>query len=300
MVKLAILNSVAFEKKNNFEELSNIKKYLLDKVQFVNFKNTAELLKLAKGAFSENENSNPCMDVVNCHYDQKYLIQAFSVDNPDEIIHNTIVMVKRKIHENDTYTFSEFSDENDPYGYEDMTIDDISDILKKKSVITCVTVRANGEIKTDGILMLNNNEDVGKLLLQNNNKEILYLNICNIINKYNNKENENRIDEIIKQKACAYGAHHIFVQINISFGILNCFYESFAKNKNEMVSKMINYDVYGDAILFLQSNCEYDNESYLELDDTLFKRLYDIIVDQKRLKRENVNFFNIYRETAQI
>ena len=132
--------------------------------------------------------------------------------------------------------------------------------------------------------------------MEKEEREILYLNIANLVAKYENSDDANRIDEIINQKSHAYGAHHIFTQINSGFGILNCFCESFAKEKNEVMTNLLNHDIYGDSIIFLQSNYDGDTETYMNLDKKLFKIIYGTIINGKKLKRENPNFFNLYRE----
>jgi hypothetical protein len=299
MGKLAVLKSVSFEIKRSFDDLSDecIKKYLENKLDFINFNNTYEMFHTVKKTFSEY--IDPDIEVANCYYNKKYIIQSFSVDNENESIHNSIVLVKRKINDNDTYTFSEFDPnkpESDVYNYDDITIEDIEKIIRKKSIINCVDISSDGKVKNENIILLNQNNDVGKILLQNKKTEIFYLNMSNIMNKYNNSEHENRIDEIIREKTNAYCTSHFFTQIDIGLGILNCYYENSSENKNEVISKLIGHDIYGNAIVFLQSNFDNDTETFLDLDNDLFNRLFDIITNEKKLKRKNEYFFNIYRE----
>lgn len=299
MVKLAVLNSVSFDKKERFEDLDYFKfvNYLEGKVKFEEFEGTLGLFKIIKETFSYIE--NPDIDVDNCYYNKDSLMQAFSINNNNESLHNNIIVVKRKIHKNDTYTFTEFNEaeNNDPYIYEDVTMNDIINILQRKSIIKCVIVKDNGEVINDNMIYLNSNDDVGKIILQQNRKEILYLNISNIIIKHtNDNETSNKIDVIIDQKAHAYGANYIFTQIDSGLGILNCFCQSFAKRKNEKMSNLLNYDIFGDTILFLQSNYDNDTDTYLDINIELFNRLYDAVTNKKKIKRENDNFFNVYRE----
>jgi hypothetical protein len=299
MGKLVILKSVSFEIKNTFEDLSDehIKKYLENKIEFVDFGNTAEMFKIVKKTFGEDIDAD--IEVANCYYNKKTIIQSFSVENDNELLHNNIILIKRSIHDNDTYTFSEFDPrklESDVYNYEDMLIDDITKIIKKKSIINCVDIGYDGKIENENIILLNQNNDVGKILLQNKKREIFYLNISNIVNKYSNSETENKIDAIIKEKTSAYCTSHFFTQIDIGLGILNCYYENSAENKNEVISKLIGHDIYGNAIVFLQSNFDNDTETFLDLDSDLFNRLFDIITNGIKIKRKNGYFFNIYRE----
>lgn len=302
MVKLAILKSVSFETKKSFSELSDeyIKNYLVDKLNFIDFNNTIELFQIVKNTFQGY--IDPDIEVTNCHYDRKSIIQSFIVDNENDLIHNNIILYKRKIGENDTYTFSEynpFDPESDIYQYEDVTIGDIMNIIKKKSIIKCIDISYDGKLFNENIILLNQNDDVGKILLENKKedkkREIYYLNMSNIINKYNS-ENENKIDEIIKEKTNAYCTTHFFTQIDIGLGILNCYYENSSEVKNELISKLIGHDIYGNVVVFLQSNFDNDTETFLDLDIDLFQRLSETIIGGKKIKRKNGYFFNIYRE----
>jgi hypothetical protein len=301
MGKLVVLKSVSFETKNTFEDLSDehIKKYLENKIEFIDFNNTTEMFKIVKKTFGEDIDAD--IEVANCHYNKKTIIQSFSIDNDNELLHNNIILIKRSINDNDTYTFSEFDPsklESDIYNYEDMMIEDITKIIKKKSIINCVDIGCDGKIENENIILLNQNNDVGKILLQNKKKEIFYLNISNIVNKHSNSENENKIDEIIKEKTGAYCTNYFFTQIDIGLGILNCYYENSSENKNEIISKLIGHDIYGNAIIFLQSNFDNDTETFLDLDSDLFNRLFNIITNGIKIKRKNNYFFNIYRELA--
>jgi hypothetical protein len=299
MGKLAILKSVSFEVKNNFEDLTNeiIQNYLKDKLEFIDFDNTTNMFKIIKKTFGENVDAD--IEVANCYYNNKSVIQSFSVDNDSELLHSNIILVKRIISDNDTYTFSEFDPSNpdsDNYKYEDITIEDITKIMRKKSVINAIDICCDGKLSNENIILLNQNNDVGKILLENKKKEIFYLNVSNIMNKYNNSENENKIDEIIKEKTNAYCTTHFFTQIDIGLGILNCYCENSSETKNEIISKLINHDIYGNAIVFLQSNFDNDTDTFLDLDLDLFNRLFDIITNNKKIKRKNGYFFNIYKE----
>ena len=301
MVKLAVLKNVSLGTKSSFKELENnvIEKYLDNKIEFRDFNNTLDMYYLIQLIFGTGLH----IELLLCHYDKNYLIHAFSVDDDREILHNNIVLVKRKINDNDdTYNYSHFDPnipESDIYQFKDVLISDIVSLIRKKSVINCVCVSVNGTISDDELILLNNNDDVGKILLKNENKEILYLNISNIVNKHHN-ENEDKIDEIIKEKTEAYCTKYIYTQIDLGFGILNCYCESHAQNKNEKISKMVNYDIYGNAIIFLEIKSKSDDgtETFINLNTDLFSKILNLISNGKKEKRENNYFFNIYRQLS--
>lgn len=289
MVKFVILKSVSFESKDNFMDVTNIKyeKYLENKLKFVEFKNTSELFELVK-----KETNDLQVDVTICHYDTKYLIQALTVENDNEQVYSNIILFKREIHKNDTYSFSEYKNDIDLYVYVDILMEDIINILRKKTVISCVKVSTDGNISNKKIILKNRNDDVGKLITEDN-KEILYLNITGIKNK-NNKLEENELNELLMKKINAYYAEYLFTQIDINYCIINCFHETFSDKKNDIVSNLIKFDIYGDVILYLQSNYENDTETYLDVDVNLFNKMYNTITNNKKVKKDNTTFFNIY------
>lgn len=292
MGKLAILNSVSFESKQKFEDLKKIKDTIKTKVSFEQFTNTLDMYHIVQRTFEKYAD----ILITNCFYNDKYLIQSFSVDNSEYV-----VFVKRSIHDNDTYTFFEFEPEKietDIYKYEDITLDDVCDIYRKKTVFSCVKVCSNGEIINDEIILLNSNEDVGKILLSNN-KELLSLNMTNIINKYHS-EKEINMEEIIREKTNAYCANHLFTQIDLGFVILNCYYPTFSKEKNVKISELLNCDIYGDVIIFLQNKDEHDNEFIIWIDDTIFKKIHNVVTKNIKIERNNKHFFNLYKELRSV
>ena len=156
-------------------------------------------------------------------------------------------------------------------------------------------VSSNESITNDEIIFSNRTNDVGKILVKNASKEIVYLNISNIINA-NQKLSPDELDLLIKEKINAYSAEYFYIQINFQFCILNCFFKSFGNNKNETLTKIINEDVYDDAIIFIESNANDGNDTILELDEILFKRINDLLTSGVKKRLLNIHFFNIYRE----
>lgn len=297
MPKIVNLKSYSFETKQSFDDIKKEKivKSLEGKLDFYEIKNTTEMFFCLQNIFGNKSN----MDITNCKFDKDYLYQSFSVDKDNENLHSNIVITKRKIKDDDTYTFLGFNPsipETDIFEFVDITIDDIVDIIRNKTVLPALIIKDNGEIVNENLLYLNRNDDVGKILLESNNKEILYLNVANIVNSQKNLENENIIENIIKEKSSAYGTNYIFTQISIGLSLFNCFYHSFAENKNETMSNLVQHDIYGDSIIFLQNNSDNDTDTIINLNKELFEKIFDIIVNNKRLKRKNNHFFNIYKE----
>lgn len=295
MGKLAILKSVSFGRKSDTSDLTN-EAYissLENKIEFKEFTDTLGMYYIIQDVFGANAD----IEITNCEYDHENLIQSFCVNDDDMNLHENIIFVKREILDNDTYTYYDFNPENpesDIYRYKDITVDDIVHIIKKKSVTSAIYVDCNGNIDNEKIVFLNHNGDVGKILLKNKNKEILYLNIANIVNQY--KDDQNKIESLIKEKMNAYCTDHIFIQIDIGLCILNCYYKSFSEEKNNTVSQVMNETIYGDAIIYLQSKMNDDCESILNLDSELFSKISGLVSNKIKFKRGNPYFFNIYKE----
>lgn len=292
---IANLKEISFDFKMNFEDLNKnkIEKYIEDKIDYVNINNTLDIYYYVQNIFGPKSS----IDIENCKFDNEFLYQYFSINNDIEKLHKNLILVKRKIREDDSYTFLEYdpnAPETDVFEYCDVTKDDIVDIIRNKSLIPALIIKDNGEITQENLLFLNRNDDVGKIMLETNNKELFYLNIANIVNKYT--DNEELINETIKEKSFAYSANYFYTQISNGPLIFNCFYLSHSENKNENMSKLINYDIYGDAIIFLQNNSDNDTDTIINITKELFDKIYDVIVNKKKIKRKNIHFFNIYRE----
>jgi hypothetical protein len=296
MPKIVNLKSFSFEPKQSFEEIetNRIIKSLENKIDFYDVKNTTDMFFCLQKIFGEKSQ----MDITNCKYNKNFVYQCFSVDNTNENVHNNLVIIKRKIREDDSYTFLGFNPnvpESDIYEYDDITIGDIVDIIRNKTLIPALIIKDNGEITMENILYLNRNDDVGKILLESNKKEILYLNVANIINKQQNSE-EQDIENIIREKSSAYATNYFFTQISIGLSLFNCFYHSFAETKNDKMSCLLQHDIYGDAIIFLQNNSDNDTDTIINLNKDLFNKIYNVVVNKQRLQRKNQHFFNIYKE----
>lgn len=299
MGKLAILKNYSFGIKSSINDVddSEIQKSLENKLEFRDFSGTLEFLYIVQEIFGKQSG----VEITNCDYNKDTLIQSLSVDDENSDVHDFVIFVKREINDNDSYTFFEFdpnNPESDVFKYKDISTENIITIIKKKSIIDGVLIDCNGNIDNEQIMHLNYNDDVGKIYLKKSNKEILYLNISNIVNQHIKEENS--IEHAIKEKMNAYCADHIFIQIDIGLCVLNCFYKSFSEIKNETVSKLINQDVYGDTILYIQSKMNDDSETILNINDKLFKNIAHLVSNKGKINRKNPYFFNLYRELDEI
>ena len=285
MPTFALLKNVSFKFKNTFDCLSvNVfKEYLNDKVEYIDFVNTSDLFIKLNSIFLNAGN----IDVVNCNYDKFHLSQGFCFDNGVDDFYHNFVIVKRKINENDSYTYLHFDDKlPDPYEYVDITYDDIVSILRNKHVYTGVMIYSSGEIRnTEYINIYDNNTHCGKLILENA-QEISYFNMASHFNA------SDECSDVLSEKINNSNAKYLYTQKNIEICLLNCYSQTEGFVKNEIVSKLFNGDVYGDVFLGLE-NYLNDDVRLLKLDNLLFEKIMHI---SSSFKQKNSLFFNVYYE----
>lgn len=296
MGRLAVLRSVSFDKKTSFGSVSHekIEKYLENKVEYKEFQNTIELYRILQEIYGKGAD----IEVTNCSYDETYLTQALSINNDKDELHQYIVVIKRLIHDEDTYTFLEFNTNDlttDVYEYSTVSCDDVISIIRRKSVIPVVNICADGHIQNDEIISLATNDDVGKIITKNTDKEISYVNISNITN-INHKKSEEELNQILKEKINAYCCEYFYIQIEMGFCILNCYYRISDEKKNERLTELFQQDIYGDAILFIQSNVNQDSESILNINSDIFNKIHKTITKKEKIRHRNKYFFNLYKE----
>jgi hypothetical protein len=125
-----------------------------------------------------------------------------------------------------------------------------------------------------------------------------YLNVKNIMHRLNEKNqgniNESDFSNILSQKLDSSGAHYIYSQMDISVGLLNCYYETIGLSKNNIVSELLGTDVYGDVIIGLENHLNDDNR-ILTMDTNIFNKILKF-TKNKNFKVKNEYFCNIYYE----
>jgi hypothetical protein len=265
---------------------------------------------------------NGLFDVEHCYYDKNILIEAIYIDNTASDTFDKLVVVKRKIHENDTYTFCEFDPkipEVDKYEYESVELSDIVKIIRNKYIVNGVMVRANGEMQN--ITYLSKTEEDGQYVekmvvkVGDTEKTIRYLNIVNIMRELCEKEqleqqqqlekdqleqqqltikNEEHIDidKILADKLNESEASHLHMKRDAGLGIFNCYCQANGTVKNDMISNYIKEDIYGDVILGFENKMDND-ERLLNLTVDLFKKIY-ALTNEFRVR--NKNYCNVYYE----
>ena len=99
-----------------------------------------------------------------------------------------------------------------------------------------------------------------------------------------------KTDENIKDMLDDSNIEYIHTQKNLDFIILDIFCQKESADKNVIVSKFLNDDIYGDVILCLET-ITHDDSRKIKLDTELFFKLANGLP-----ARKNKYFFNIYHE----
>lgn len=297
-MKFALLKNVSFDPfadklKDDPQFLfndENYKEYLDSKIEYHEFEGTDNLIIKMSEVLSDS-----AVEVFNCAYDDKIIIQAFYYYS-DGIGYEKIVFVKRDILKNDSYTYLDYINTNDVYIYHNIDMSDIIKIFKNKYVNKGLIVKSTDTIEEIEFIKITDSENIGQLIYNNDN--IKFLNISNIINKASNDEESIKQDEIItntiNETIDNNLLDYVFTQKNIDFCILNYYSQIIGFKKNTIMSEIIRDDIYGDVIISIENTYDDDNR-ILNLTLPLFTKMYDCI-KSKIFKRKNINYFNIYNE----
>lgn len=305
MPKIALLENVSFHViPNNDSSYDSYKKFVEEKIKFIEINNTYDIFSNIKTYFCKDQKIDT-LDIENCVYTKDHVIQGFYAENNDKSIdyYNKIMLVKRKIIADDTYTYFDISDDeklkNSPYEYLDVTIDDIINIMKSFHSTKGVLVFPSEYMKDIEFTTEYDEEThtgVLRYMLDNKECSIKYLNLLKLVHMFeDNGENVEGSDfhKKIEDKMSEYNASHIYTQCDVRLGILNCYSEFSGTMKNSYVSKIIQNDVYGTAIVGLENHLNNDNR-ILELSSYTLEKIKKLFTDKYVSK--NKMFCNIFFE----
>ena len=298
MYKFALLQNVSFNFSNSLNTLTNetIKQYISDKFELFAFDNSKELFTsiheiLGKGIY----------EIINCYYDESVLIQAIFLEDNVSENYKKLILVKRKIHENDTYTFLEFdpTSNTEKYQYETMIMDDVVNVVMDKNLNKGVYVHSNKQI--DNVLYYDKTESnqLGTLVVlhDGNVREFKYLNLVNIMQEVSDKNlTDDEFTETLKTRLDESGADYLYTQKDFGLGLLNCYYQTFGFTKNEIISKLIKEDISGDVIIGLENKLN-DDSRLLGITKDTFKKIIEL-TQNTNFKVKNGIFCNVYYELA--
>jgi hypothetical protein len=299
-MKLAFLKKISFDPfpdkyKNDPQYLfqnDNYKNYLENKLEFHDFNGTLNLFKKIKELMSSS-----AIEIFNCTYDNKFLIQAFyyhtESDGYDEII-----FVKRQLLEKDSYTYLDFVEDDDKHIYHDVELIDLIQILKNKYVIKGLIVKAStNTLEEIEFIKTPDFENIGEIIIYQHDT-IKYLNIKNIINKIHNDDSitnpDDSINTIVNEIIDSHSLNYVYTQKNMDFCVLNYYSQIIGFEKNIIMSEILRDNIYGDIIISIE-NVNDDDTRILNLTTPLFNNIYKCI-QSKIFKRKNHHYFNIYYE----
>lgn len=303
MYLYALLKNVSFN-----VTMSNISLYLNDKISFHEFNNTLELFNKIHEILG-----NKMVEVLNCYYDDKYLIQAFYLENLSNDNYEHIILVKRYINENDSYTYLGVDSVSlqtvDDFKYMNMEFNDVKNILKNKTKNKGVLVRDSGELYNVDYKIITNpnrnnktisNDDISGEIVVNGihcAKSIKYINIPVLLNIYE-KDNlsEEQFANLILTKMNETGSTHYYMQHKFDLGILNCYCNAYGQTLNSIISSILKDNIYGDVLVCLENHLN-DDSRILDLNIETFNGIIKIM-SKKNFEQKNKLFCNIFYELA--
>lgn len=270
--------------------IDNIKKYI--EIETYAITNTINLFETIKNVLMVKDGDS--ITVANILYTDTILYQVFNVRN---IILDGGLIVKRKLLKDDNYTFITFDIKDDKYEYLDITTDDIYHIVASQFVNNGLYITTTDEIIETKFINYLYEKDVCKYQVTMNNltQDIKYINIINVI--INNKDQNKEIDKLINELFVENNdIKHIFTQHHIGVGILSCLAEQVGKNKNNIISKILGDNIYGNVFISLADDNPNSSRN-INLTKDLFNKIMNSTKNlSQNMVRKNKNFCNVYLE----
>lgn len=304
MTKLALLKKVSFNVND-----PNISQYLADKVTFYDFDGTInlfhkihELIVLSQN----NEQAGRMIEILNCDYDEQYLIQAFYLENGQTDVHENIVLVKRQINPNDNYVYATEPElaENDNFIHADIKIQDIEKILLRKFKNSGVLVKDDDTIQNINYTVTYNHEDNTGFLNITDCQNILqkptqikFINVPSIIKAHEKEElTPEQFSQLLSDKVAESGATYFYTQREFGLGLFNCFCPLFGQTQNNIITKLLAENAYGDSYIGLENHLN-DDTRILPLDIVMLNKILKLL-DDKNFKLKNGIFCNLFYELS--
>lgn len=304
MPNLILIKDISFKYIPTFDKLNlnNIELSIKDKIEIIYFEKTSDLILLLQQMFGKGVN-----EVTNCIYDEKYVIQSIYRDICDAPIYEKMVMIKREINENDSYTFGEFNDKTDPYKYVDITLSDVVNIIRKKYINDAVYINCNGTIDTIEFIDITESDNNGLLYIKHNGnvKKIKYINSVNISHKLSKDCEliEEQLQEELKNALTKHDSDYIYMKKDFGLGSFNYFCQAVGFVKNDIVSDLMSSPtneevISGDVIICLENTLN-DDTRILSMNSEMFNKLKTFIKKlNSKYKPKNKHICNLYYELA--
>jgi hypothetical protein len=289
-MKFALLTNVSFKFGDDIKSFDSfdktkIEKYLDGKISFHEFNGTKDLFIKTQEIIGKGT-----WELENCNYDKNILIQALYFNTSNNMQHEKLIIIKRKIHDKDTYTFLDFDvNKSDNYEYFDITLSDIISIIRSKHIRKGLVIYANGKIDEVELLDTQVDNITGRILVSPNTS-VEYLNLPNLLMELHEKNYDNdKINEILTKHLQNTKVNHMFTRKENEIVIINYICQTIGFIKNNIMSDLLNDNFAGDAIVWLESKSSYD-ERILDLTSELLDKIIN------KTKPKKTIFFNIYRD----
>lgn len=292
MTKLALLKKVSFNVTD-----SNVSLYLADKLSFHEFNGTIDLFQKINSLLG-----NGMVEILNCDYDETYLMQAFFLENTEEDVYENIIITKRKINKNDNYIYTTDKElrTNDQFEHHDVTIEDIERVILRKYQINGVQIEDNGtmtDIKYN--ITYNHEEHTGNLnvTIDGYSQSLKFINYPSLV-KIHEKDNltSEQFSKMVSDKIIDTNAQYFYTQKEFGLGLLNCYCPLFGHEKNEIMSKLLSENICGTSYLGLENHLNDDNR-VIPLNSVMIDKILKFM-STPNFKQKNGSFCNIFYELS--
>jgi len=272
--------------------IDNIKNMISSHISFHQFNTFDDLIKISYDLLLKPDGFN----VEVYYYNKDYVIQKIE-KSKETIITGAItslyeegIFVKRKIIENDSYTFAD----NVTYEFLDMTIDDISNIIKNHYIHKGLKITFNDSYEIEYVIShLIETEFVDKLFIKENNviKDITFVNFLAIANNFNS--DINKAIEYINNFSNTSYIQYLFIQYDLHYCIMNCYYDFVHHEKLINNTMKLLTDVDFDTECFIGFQDINKNNEYIPLDKNILNHTIQLIQKDQYNINYNGMFFNI-------
>lgn len=299
--KFVLIENVSFKLDNDFQNITrdSLQSRFNTGVTYYDFNGTVDLFRQMNQIMGST-----MLELINCSYNTNTVIQSAYIEN-DTSTHQKIIFFKRKLRVDDSYTFLEFNPElPDLYEYEDITRDDLVDMLYNKYVHSGIILYSNGDMENIDYVYNDNANDTmyGTILYKKQNNitySAKYLHLINIMQNLKDESTNDTVDESqysakMEEKMNELQCTHLYNQRDFGIGTFNCYYPVFGEQPNQLMSGLLNDQVYGNVIITLETRLNND-ERLLNLDTMLFQSIMNTIKNPNFVPK-NKHYFNIYHE----
>jgi hypothetical protein len=298
--KFVLIENVSFKLNNDFQNISRdeIQNRFSSGVTYYTFNGTLDLFRQMNQIMGST-----MLELINCSYDTNTVIQSAYIEN-DTSLHQKVIFFKRRLRVDDSYTFLEFKPElPDLYEYEDITQEDLVNMLYNKYIHNGVILYSNGDLENiEYIYNDSNDSSYGTIVYKRQNGTLhsaKYLHLINIMQNLKDETTNDNVDEStfnakMQEKMNDLSCTHLYNQKDFGIGTFNCYYPIFGEQPNQVMSKLLNEQVYGNVIITLETRLNSD-ERLLNLDVLLFQAIMNTIKNPNFVPK-NKHYFNIYHE----